>query len=152
WDVDVCESERRRFGFGWAKLVPLLDGPAGQRCLIIDSDIVFVGRVIEVLETSDAHFGVQDRGRYGELGPVPFYDLDALQRLDPDFVAPGYSFNTGAFVATCGVLDHRDFEPFLEYGDVVVEKRKDVFVEGADQSLLNYLLPKKAQLKEITLE
>jgi hypothetical protein len=152
WEVDVVESERRRFGWGWAKLVPLLDGPPGERCLILDCDVVFVGRVIELLETSDADFVVQDRGEYERFAHVSFIDPEAMRRFDPDYDFPGYTFNTGIFVATCGLLDDGDFEPLIEYGDVVVEKHKDVFTYGADQSVLNYLLTKKAQLGELTLD
>jgi hypothetical protein len=152
WEVDEFQSERRRFGYGWAKLAPLLDGPSGERCLILDCDIVFVGPVIRVLETSAADFVVSDRGPDEHSGSVSFIDLEAMRRFDPDYVSPGYSFNTGALVATCGLLDRGDFEPFLEFGDVIVEKRKDVFTRAADQSALNYLLAKKAQLGEITVE
>jgi hypothetical protein len=42
WNVDVFESERPLPGRGWAKLDPLF--LAGRRrCLILDSDIVFLG-------------------------------------------------------------------------------------------------------------
>jgi hypothetical protein len=153
WKVDVFQGERRRFGWGWAKLVPLLEGPPGERCLILDSDVVFVGHVIRLLETSAADFVVQDRGEYDRLRPQSsFIEPQAMRRFDPDYVATGYSFNTGGLVATCGLLDDSDFEPFIEYGDVVVDKRSELFTLGADQGVLNYLLPKKAQLGEITLD
>jgi hypothetical protein len=152
WDVGVVDTERRRFGSGWGKLAPLIDGPKGQRCLILDSDVVFVGPVLDGLEESDADFVVEAYGGNPALLSRDYFDLHALAAFDPEFVFPGYTFNTGQIVATCGLLQRSELEPFIDFDELIVEKRRDIFNWASDQGVLNYLLLKKTQLGEITLE
>jgi hypothetical protein len=147
WNVRAVQPVPPR---GWAKLEPLFL-PGRQRCLILDSDIVFAGRVIDTLEAVDADFVVEAWGSVPERTALDYYDPSALAELDPEFVFPGYTFNAGQLVATTGVLQREDFEPFVRFGDQPEPNRPDVF-RGQDQGLLNYVLQKKAQLGELTLE
>ncbi|MEP7274282.1 MAG: hypothetical protein ABI882_22500, partial [Acidobacteriota bacterium] len=48
WDVDTLPLERRIFSWGTPKLEALFLA-SGERCLILDSDIVFIGRVLDSL-------------------------------------------------------------------------------------------------------
>jgi hypothetical protein len=151
WDVRIFDPGQQPLpAKGWGKLEPLfLDGR--QRCLILDSDIVFLGRVIDVLEAVEADFVVEAYGGRPDRIAEEFFDLAALKKFDPDFVFPGYTFNGGQFVGTTGILKRADFEPFVRFGARPEVTRPDVF-RLADQGTLNYVLMKKAQVGELTLQ
>ena len=149
WDVTVFESDRPLPGRAWAKLEPMF-GPGRRRCLILDSDIVFLGRVIESLEAVDSDFVVESMGGRPEDRSRDYFDLAALRDLDPDFAFPGYTFNCGQLVATSGILKRADFAPLVEFGETPRKTRPDVF-GASDQGILNYVVLKKAQEGELTL-
>jgi hypothetical protein len=149
WSVTIFEGEGPVPTDGWSKLEPLFLS-RGTRCLILDSDVVFLGRVLDWLEACDADFVVEALG-----GPVTslsrhYFDLDGLKEIDPDFVYPGYHFNTGQFVASTGVLHRDDFEPFVCLGRSPRILRRDVFASG-EQGVLNYVLLKKEQIGQASL-
>ena len=50
-----------------------------------------------------------------------------LQQLDPDFIFPGFTFNSGQFVVTTGCLKRNDFAPFLTDSDPPQLLHPDVF-------------------------
>ncbi len=150
WDVSLFEGERPVPSGPWGKLEPLFL-PGRRRCLILDSDIVFIGKVIESLEAVHADFVVEPWGSPAEHLARSYFDLAALKELDPDFVFPGRTFNAGQFVGTTGILRRRDFEPFVRFGDSPQMIQPEIFT-GNDQGVLNYVLLKKAQVGELTLE
>lgn len=149
WGVTLFPTEQTRFGWGFAKLEPLFL-PGGQRCLILDSDILFAGPVLETLEACASDFIVQEERLAPSLVERNYFPLAPLQKLDPAFAFPGYTFNTGQLVATTGLLHREDFAPFLRSQSPPQLEHPEVFKFG-EQGLLNYLLMKKAAAGEITL-
>jgi hypothetical protein len=117
WDVAVFDGGHPLPGRGWAKLEPMFR-PGRQRCLILDSDVVFLGRVIEPLEALDADFVVESAGGWAGSTGRDYFDLVALKEFDPEFVFPGYTFNCGQLVATTGILRRADFEPLVRFGEI----------------------------------
>jgi hypothetical protein len=108
--------------------------------------------VIDRLDAIDADFIVESKGGWSasESMAAVYFDLDALERLDPEYVFPGFTFNSGQIVATTGILRRSDFEPFVSFALKPKKLRSDVFALR-DQGILNYLLVKKAQQGELTL-
>src|SRR5581483_6079018 len=53
WNVELFRGDDPLPGHGWSKLEPLFL-PGHQRCLILDSDILFAGRLLETLEAMEA--------------------------------------------------------------------------------------------------
>jgi len=150
WNVRVFQTEHPVPSGGWSKLEPLLL-PTRQRSLILDSDIVFLGRVIERLETIEADFIVESVGGWMSLLDQHYFDLEALQeQFDPGFKFPGYTFNVGQLVATSGILRREDFEPLVLFSATPQRIRSDIF-GGHDQGVINYVLLKKAQEGELSL-
>ncbi len=149
-NVDVYPAENKKFGWGFAKLEPLF-AQQRQRCLILDSDIVFVGPVLDLLQQHGDDFVVTH-----EVPPDSsfverlYFNLDELKRLDPAFTYPGFTFNTGQVVATTGIFKRSDFDPFVERGSPPALKQPDVFRCG-EQGVLNYLLMKRQASGEISL-
>lgn len=153
WNVTVVETGRRGFGWGWGKLEPLFL-PGRQRCLLLDADILLVGRVLDALECQSEDLVVcreevpEPRGDWMRR---TYYDYDRLLQMDPDFRFPGFTFNAGQLVATTGVLKREDFSQLVDWSGIIPRSiRPDIFPTN-DQSVLNYLLVKKARNKELTL-
>jgi hypothetical protein len=149
WDIDCFQTPKKFLGFGFGKLEPLFL-PTGKRCLILDSDIVFIGKVLEVLEQYDEDFIVADTPNPPEETAMHYFDLAKLHGLDPEFVFPNYTFNSGQFVATTGIIRRDSFEPFLTFGDPPAHAYPDIFAAG-EQGVLNFVLMKKFQKGSISL-
>ena len=74
WNVHVVDLPVGEYGWGFIKLEPLF-GPAGQRFMVLDSDTVSAGKVLEHRAQSDAPFVVDDED-------LPDFQLEtALLRL-----------------------------------------------------------------------
>jgi hypothetical protein len=149
WDVEPFKTATQVFGWGWPKLEPLFLA-TNERCLIIDSDIVFIGKVLDRLEEHEDDFIVAEVSHPPEEIKAHYFDLEKLKRFDPDFVFPNYTFNTGQMVVTTGILKRQDFEPFVRFSEPRRLLHPDVFKLN-DQGLLNYVLGRKYQLGEISL-
>ena len=59
WDVGSAEVQAGEWGWGFVKLEPLFGRP-GERFMVLDSDTVFGGRVLEIWDNGDADFLVDD--------------------------------------------------------------------------------------------
>lgn len=141
WDVAVFPTKRQSFGLGWGKVEALSALPS-QRALIIDSDIVFTGSILEPLERFEEDFVVVEENHPTASIEAYYFSLPLLKQIDPEFHFPGFVFNAGQIVATTGVLTWNDFSPFLREEVTPQILRPDIFPAG-DQSLINYLLLKK---------
>jgi lipopolysaccharide biosynthesis glycosyltransferase len=149
WHVDCFKTNRRLLGFGFGKLEPLFL-PTKERCLILDSDIVFLGKVLNVLEQYDEDFIVADTPNPLEETSKHYFNLSRLHALDPAFIFPNYTFNSGQMVATMGILGREDFEPFIRFDEPPTHIYPDIFVIG-EQGVLNYVLMRKFQEGKISL-
>jgi hypothetical protein len=152
WNVRVFETPTSSFGWGFAHLEPMLS-PDGQRALIIDVDIAFVGPVLEVLDKYAEDMIVQ-REDQPENPPERFnnlyFSLDKIRAYDPEFVFPRYSFNAGQLVVTTGVFKRDDFEGLINWTMPRTTVIPEIFGRG-DQGVLNYVTMKKEQRNELTL-
>jgi hypothetical protein len=143
WDVEVLKTRTKHFGQGMTTFEPLLL-PTRERCLILDSDIVFVGPILESLEQYDEDF-VVERSNYPLHDIKSYYfDPELMSSLYPSFRFPGYVFNCGQIVATTGILRQEFFTPFIAFDSPHRIIQPDVFV-CFEQSVLNFVLQQKAQ-------
>lgn len=144
WDVGVLEVPRRLFGWGVSKFEPYFL-PYRKRVLIMDSDIVFAGPVLERLERCDEDFVVSPEfpeHPHGEWFETTYYRIDEVRKsVDPLFEYPGYVFNTGQIVCHTGILSRETFAPFVDYDCEVPALRHNHALSCADQGILNHLLP-----------
>lgn len=152
--VEVLELPMQRFGWGVSKLEAMML-PGARRVLIMDSDIVFVGPVLSDLEQSDSDFVVSadpPADPHSEWFRRTYYRIDGVRRqVDAGFSYPGFSFNTGHIVCTTGLLKRTDFEGLIEFSEPPRLLRSDV-LSNADQGVLNYLLPKLALTRGLTID
>src|SRR5215470_12465108 len=73
WNVDCFKTPRKLLGFGFGKLEALFL-PTKERCLILDSDIVFVGKVLEALEHYEEDFIVASAPSPPEEVPIHYFN------------------------------------------------------------------------------
>jgi hypothetical protein len=148
WGVQIYPTKRRSLGWGFGKLELMTELPA-RRLLLLDSDIVIVGRVIDRLEKLDADLVVNEE-RYDAAGiETNFFPLEKLRKLDPEFAHPGWAFNTGQLVVTTGSIRKADVGDLVDW-----EARKvrdpDLFRKG-EQGVSNYVVQKRLQRGELSV-
>jgi hypothetical protein len=148
WDVQVYPGRQKTLGWGFGKLEVMTELPA-RRLLLLDSDVVFAGRVIDRLERFDEDLVVDKEDFDAPAVEVQFFLLDKLRQLDPEFAFPGYGFNTGQIVATTGRLNRQDFDGLLDWQTRTVN-HPEVFKKG-EQGLFNYVVLRKVQNGELTI-
>jgi hypothetical protein len=148
-NVGVYETPQQCFGWGMSKLEPVFS-EQGTRLLILDSDTVFVGKVLHRLEKFSEDFvinlEIQPTQRIREI----YFDLEKLSEFDPSFEFTGQTFNTGQYVATGGLLRREDFAVVSWTTKPPSLKHPQIFKNG-DQGVLNYVLLKKAAAGQVTL-
>lgn len=142
WNVNVVDTGKRRFGWGFAKLEPLFLQQR-EKFLIVDSDTVFTGRVLDMLNTFDAAFIVDDETQPEYEVKRLYYDLQSLKSIDPTFQPCGKNFNSGQWVGTSGLVTREDFSKVVEWTNPPQLKYPKMFMPG-DQGVLNYVLEKLA--------
>ncbi len=150
WNVQLWPTAERSFGWGFIKLEPLFSAER-VRYLILDSDIVFLGRVIDALEKFDTDFVVQQ-----ELQPesdvAPLYFDSAMIRASINRVFPGpsFTFNSGQYVATSGLVSREDFGDLVVWAEPRRVRYPDMFNAG-DQGVLNYVVNQRAATGRLTV-
>ncbi len=150
WGVKVYKTDKKKFGWGLSKLEPFFS-EQGMRFLVLDSDIVFVGRVLDKLEERNEDFVVQYEDQSAQRINEIYFSLNALNRFDPDFKFPNYTFNTGQIVATGGILKREDFTSLIDWNNCPpILMHPQVFKNG-DQGALNYVLMSKEQRGALTI-
>jgi hypothetical protein len=142
WNVRVWPTRERSFGWGFIKLEPLFDSER-HRYLMLDSDIVFLGRVIDSLERFDSDFVVQEELQPPEQIPKLYFDPAGIRAtLDPHLGDPAFTFNTGQYVGTSGLISRDDFAGLVEWSEPRRVKHPEVF-NPSDQGVLNYVILEK---------
>jgi hypothetical protein len=149
WNVQIYQTEQRRFGWGMSKLEPLFSEPQ-VRMLILDADTVFAGPVIELLERSSSDFVVSLEQQPAQRVSEIYFDVARLADFDPAFSFAGSNFNTGQYVATGGRQQREDFAAIDWTTTPASVKHPEIFKNG-DQGVLNYVLLKRAACGQLTL-
>lgn len=147
WDVQVAELPRGDYGWGFVKLEPLF-GPPGERFLVLDSDTVLAGPILDVYRGSDASFLVDDEQLSEADTHRLYYDWQKVRAIDPQAQPPQFVFNSGQWFGTAGILTREDFAPLLEWSMPPRLRYPQHFMPG-EQGILNYVLNQKAILDRI---
>jgi len=142
YGVTVYPCRDKVFGMGFSKLEPLFDAGAG-RALFLDSDTLLAGPVLDSLQRYDEDFVVVEEADTAFNRNSYYFDRADVEAFDPAFRYPGFTFNTGQFVATCGVLRRSDFDGLVDWSQPRRILRRDVFRYHGEQPVLNYVVLKK---------
>lgn len=149
FDVTVAPLPFSRMK-AYSKLWPFV-APVGERVLMLDADIIWLGDLIPKLEQFSEDMLVQTY-RPAELMEEMhrwFYRYDAANPFFRDFTFPGFLFNSGQMVINTGIFPLAEVKQVLEWGENTRPKYPELFV-CADQDVVNYLFAKRLAEQRIT--
>ncbi len=144
WGVKRYNSSYNVFKESYGKLEPLFE-QKGNRILTMDSDIILLGNIVDVLEKMESDFICQklyEKENSKELNTW-WFDITKLKQWDTQYKYPGYVFYAGQLVTYDNILRRKDFAEVLEFGNPPVLKKPEIFLNNADQGLLNYVIHRK---------
>jgi len=150
WDIVAADFPVGEYGWGFVKLETLF-GPPGQRFLVLDSDTVLTGRVLDVWTDSRAPFLVDDEKQSEADTKRLYYDWEKVRLIDPCAQAPRFVFNSGQWFGTAGLLTRDDFAPWIEWTLPRKHRHPECFMPG-DQGVLNYVFNRKAAIQGLQVE
>jgi hypothetical protein len=75
-----------------------------------------------------------------------YYDWKGVCSVDPE-AAPAFVFNSGQWFGTSGLIQRKDFEPWINWSMPRTLSAPETFKQG-DQGILNYVLNKIARQSE----
>lgn len=138
WNVCLADLPRGNYGWGFVKLQPLF-GPPGERFLVLDSDTVFTGPVLELAAEHDEDFVVDDENQSPEGAKQIYYDYVKAAEEGFPIPEPAFLFNTGQWFGKSGILRREDFGGLVDWGFPPKLARPGVFKNG-EQGVLNFVV------------
>jgi len=150
FNVKIFPAQRKFFGWPWSKLAVILHEQK-DKYLFLDSDVVFLGRVLDRLNKYEDDFivtGMEAEDRFNVTFNAHYIDMKKMETFDPSYRFPGYGFNGGQIVMTSGLLKEADCVSVIEFEPNIVNKFPDIFKHG-DQGALNYIFAKASQQGKI---
>lgn len=151
WDVELADFPGGDWGWGFIKLEPLF-GPTGDRFMVLDSDTVLAGCVLDYWDSADADFLVDDEDIDERDMHRLYYDWQKVSLFDSDAQPPKFVFNTGQWFGTAGVLTREDFSHLLDWSTMPPTLLMKNCSHPSDQGILNYVLNQKMHKGEISVE
>lgn len=156
WNVEVISFvNHQKFGWSAAKMFFVCD-PRFQkgRYLLIDSDIVLIGKIFDNSAFDLNQFDIVVSNEYEDPQGVYFeknyFNYAQIKAMDPSYEYPGYTFNAGQLFFRGGFIKKETIDPYFDFEKFPFWKRKDLF-PLVDQSLYNYLLPKLERQNELSI-
>jgi hypothetical protein len=150
WDVGTADLPMGDYGWGFVKLEPLFGQP-GEKFLVLDSDTVLTGQVLDIWNEFPTPFLVDDEEQSEADTKRLYYDWEKLRKIDPNARPPRFVFNSGQWFGTAGVLTRDDFTPWVDWTMPRRLRHPEHFMPG-DQGILNYVFNRKAALEELQVE
>ena len=134
-----------------SKLEAMSFDSSRKRILYLDSDIAFLGPLLETLECYDEDFIVAEQDFTPEQWNGLFFNMNRMQQFDPLFFPAEFRFNSGQIVFTSGIIKKADYQELIvRRGNSYVKRFPDVFYLR-DQGIINYIILKKLACSEITV-
>jgi hypothetical protein len=150
WNVDKANVPPGDYGWGFVKLEPLFGKP-GKRFLVVDSDTIFSGPVLDHWAASTADFLVDDETQTETDTQRLYYDWRQVAAIDPTTRSPQFVFNSGQWFGTAGIVKREDFAQWIDWTMPRRLKHPHCFMPG-DQGILNFVLNQKVALEGLRLE
>jgi hypothetical protein len=143
-NVEVAAVSAGDYGWGFIKLEPLFQ-ERPERFLVLDSDTILVGPVLEVAKECHTDFIVVEESQNAADTKRLYYDWEKLKEIDPGATPPDFVFNSGQWFGSSNLLTREDFAPWLDWTMPRKLRYPHAFMPG-DQGVLNYVLNNKARL------
>jgi hypothetical protein len=150
WDVAIADLPRADYGWGFVKLEPLFGQP-GEKFLVLDSDTVLTGQVLDIWNDFPVPFLVDDEEQSEADTKRLYYDWEKVRKIDQDARPPAFVFNSGQWFGTAGMLTRDDFAPWVEWTVPRTISPQGHFMNG-EQGILNYVLNQKAAIDGLRVE
>ena len=150
WNVGTADLPRGEYGWGFVKLETLFAIP-GEKFLVLDSDTVLTGRVLDLWSESCAPFLLDDEKQSEADTKRLYYDWEKVREIDPNARPPRFVVNSGQWFGTAGVLTRDDFAPWVEWTMPRRLRYPEHFMPG-DQGIVNYVLNQKAAIDGLRVE
>lgn len=157
WNVFVAQVPRPPRG-PYTKLEAFYL-PGRRRILLLDSDIIFLGRVLDILEKADEDFVVnwggtlplekEEKIRYAADG---YYDLNGLKKILPDYEPPDYFFNAGHMLITTSIIPRERVEHWLTGSPPhQAPSSTAIYALAHEQGILNVVITQMQQEGKCTI-
>jgi hypothetical protein len=152
FNVKLLDLGKRYYGWGAAKLHFLMsENLPGRRYLCLDSDIIFVGKVVERIQEITGQFVVNPYYSNPPFDKETFelyVDPDIAKKQFEEYEYPGYFFNSGQMVVTPGLVPQSFFDSIFQTGKYPYYTDRP---RCPDQTIFNIIIPvlKKKQNLEV---
>ncbi|MEO6719112.1 MAG: hypothetical protein ABIN67_02060 [Ferruginibacter sp.] len=144
FNVKLLNLGKKYYGWSSAKIHFLLQKHLPKkRYLCLDSDIIFIGRVLERIEKEKGEFVLNAdmiEPPFSEENLHDYFDPEKVKVLYPDYEYPGFFFNAGQTVVTPGIIDEALLEKCFDPYRYPYFTNKMIF-PTVDQSVLNAVIP-----------
>lgn len=138
------------FGWGYGKLEPLFLKKK-ESFLVLDSDTVIVGDILSLVQDITADFIVdnemQSISRFNEI----YYDKVLVKNITSSFEPLDFSFNSGQWFGTSGIISRREFDSTIEWTCPRKNKYPEILKNG-EQGHMNYHFHRLLQLNKIRVQ
>lgn len=149
WNVQIADFPAADYGWGFVKLEPIFR-LGGERFMVVDSDTVFTGPVLDILTSRDEDFIVDLETQSAEGEIQIYFDRQKAAAKGVQIAAPDFLFNSGQWFGRSGVLKRRDFDGLITPGSPPRLTHPDIFKNG-DQGVMNHVLNDRARKGEVTV-
>ena len=156
--VKLLKLGKKYFGWSAAKIHFILDRNIPvKRYLCLDSDIIFIGHVIEELEKTEGEFVFNPQflePPFTNYVKEIFLNPEEVKTYFPDYEYPGYFFNGGQTIVTPGIINEKHLSDCFNSKKYPYYKNRNIF-KVVDQSILNAVIPvlrKRENIKVSTVE
>jgi hypothetical protein len=147
-NVSVFETKVNHTGY-YTKLCPFMESDQNERILILDSDIIWMCDMINLLEPFDEDIivdGYDPADLSGEMKRWYFKE-PSFSKTFGHYRYPGFLFNVGQILCNTSVFTKAELACLLNWKEKP-EPVKDVFFH--EQGMLNYLLAEKIRKQQVS--
>ena len=134
--IQIRVFDDRDYGWGYLKLEPLFDAHK-HKFLMLDADTLIL-RDISALFENRAEFVVDDEELHERFDELYFPRSLVKEALPETNVEMSFSWNTGQWFGTSGVLHRRDFDRVVHWRDDQVQSASP-FLQG-EMGPLNHVI------------
>jgi len=146
WDVKTVNLGPSKFGWSAAKMFLYTDERfKGQYLFVMDSDIVFVGKILDIFLDLQYEYDVVVSSEKYDNPYAPwvkhvYFDVKKIEKYNNLYQYPGYFFNAGQLLVKGSFIKKEDIKDIFNFDTFPYWQNQEIF-PLVDQSLLNYLLP-----------
>lgn len=144
YGVAILKLSKKYFGWSAAKIHFLLDKKIPvKRYLCLDSDIVFLGKVLDKFEDESFPFVVHPayvEDPHTELYKNQYIDVSKVNDFCEGYSYPGYFFNAGQTIVTPGIITTEHLKTSFNPSRFPYYLNQQFF-KTVDQSILNAVFP-----------